>query len=124
MTGPRRWWAVVLLLSIALIVPRDPNASRAASVDADLADASVDSNEDIATAIERDKRTLPRLAPETGYVVADDAFWGYYSSRGGALTFGRPISRAFRFRGTEVQLFERGALKKLPDRSVTVLNLL
>jgi len=118
-TDSRRWWAAVLLLTLSLIFPSNPSAGRGESADTDL-----ESAQDIASAIERDKRTPPRLAPDTGYAVADDVFGSYYSSRGGALTFGRPISRAFMFRETEVQLFERGALKKMPDRSVTVLNLL
>jgi polysaccharide biosynthesis protein PslG len=119
-TNPRRQWAVLLLLSLSLVFPPQPSPGRAESADVDLTAAS----QDITSAIERDKRTPSRLASDTGYAVADDAFGTYYASRGGALTFGRPISRAFTFRGTEVQLFERGALKKMPDRSVTVLNLL
>ena len=129
MIHPRRLWAVLLLLCTALIVPQNQSGSRAAESDLEVAESSVELNsselsQDISAAIELDRRMPARLAQETGYVVADEAFAAFYASRGGTLTFGRPISRAFTYRGTEVQLFERGALKKMPDRSVTVLNLL
>src|SRR5947207_2122752 len=35
----------------------------------------------------------PRVFPETGYTIADDAVWSYFTSHGGTQTFGAPISR-------------------------------
>jgi hypothetical protein len=119
-TGPRRLWAAILLLTLLIVLPQDPGASRAVATASEGADVDAD----IAAAIERDRLPVPRLATDTGFTVADDAIWSYYSSRGGAITFGRPISRMFTFRGAEIQLFERAALKKLPDRSVAVFNLI
>jgi hypothetical protein len=99
-----------------------PQGSGATHVVASLSEAT-DVDVDIPAAIERDRPIVPRLAPDTGFTVVDDAIWNHYNSRGGQITFGRPISRVFTFRGTEIQLFERGALKKMPDRSVAVFNL-
>jgi hypothetical protein len=113
-TGSRCLWAAVLLFAFSFLLPAEPGASRAA------ADAELEA--ELAEAMQQDQLAVPRLAPDTGYVVADDAFWGFYSSRGGAITFGKPISRAFMFRGSEIQLFERAALRKQADRSITVFN--
>ncbi len=66
----------------------------------------------------------PRFFPDTGYTVADDAFWNYFQHRGGVDTFGQPVSRKFLLLGSEVQFFQRLVMQKLPDGSVTTLNLL
>ena len=66
----------------------------------------------------------PRFFPDTGYTVADDAFWDYFQKRGGVDTFGQPVSRKFLFLGTEVQFFQRLVMQKRADGSVTTLNLL
>ena len=65
-----------------------------------------------------------RFFPDTGYSVADDAFWDYFQKRGGVNTFGQPVSRKFLFMGAEVQFFQRLVMQKRPDGSVTTLNLL
>jgi hypothetical protein len=66
----------------------------------------------------------PREFSETGYRVSNDAFWDYFTHRGGVRTFGYPISRQFTLLGLPVQLFQRAALQQQPDGSVAILNLL
>src|SRR5579884_1889369 len=66
----------------------------------------------------------PRFFPDTGYTVADDAFWNYFQHRGGVDTFGQPVSRKFLLLGSEVQFFQRLVMQKRPDGSVSTLNLL
>src|SRR5436190_16076943 len=66
----------------------------------------------------------PRLFPQTGYRVDNDAFWDFFSHRGGVRTFGYPVSRQFTLLGLPVQLFQRAALQQQQDGSVGVLNLL
>jgi hypothetical protein len=66
----------------------------------------------------------PRAFAETGYRVADDAFWAYFTGRGGVRTFGYPVSRAFTLQDFTVQIFQRGVLQEQPDGSVQPLDLL
>src|SRR5581483_5971404 len=66
----------------------------------------------------------PRYFVQTGYRVTNDAFWDFFSHRGGVRTFGFPVSRQFRLLGTQVQMFQRGVLQQQPDGSVGLLNLL
>ncbi len=65
-----------------------------------------------------------RLFVETGFRVSDDAFWDYFTHRGGLTTFGYPISREFTLLGFPVQFFQREVLQRKPDGSVGTLNLL
>ena len=65
-----------------------------------------------------------RLFAETGYRVADDAFWDYFSHRGGERSFGYPVSRRFVLEGFPVQVFQRAVLQQAADGSVRPLNLL
>src|SRR5262249_54165954 len=66
----------------------------------------------------------PRAFAETGYRVADDGFWAYFSSRGGVRNLGYPVSRAFSLQGFTVQVFQRAVLQKRADGSVQPLDLL
>ncbi len=64
----------------------------------------------------------PRVSA-TGYTIADDAVWAFYSQYGGSATFGEPISREFTLMGAPVQLFQNGALQVEPDGSVQPMQL-
>jgi polysaccharide biosynthesis protein PslG len=66
----------------------------------------------------------PRLFSQTGYRVDRDAFWDYFQRRGGAATFGYPVSRDFLFFGCRVQFFQRGVLQQCNNQGVATLNLL
>jgi hypothetical protein len=68
--------------------------------------------------------TNDRYFPETGYRVANDAIWDYFSHRGGLTTFGYPVSRAFRFEGFVVQFFQRRIIQLASDGSPRLLNVL
>jgi hypothetical protein len=65
----------------------------------------------------------PRTFPDTGYTIADDAIWTFFSQYGGTSTFGEPISREFVLMGTPVQLFQNAALQVQPDGSVQPMQL-
>ncbi len=65
-----------------------------------------------------------RLFSETGYRVDRDTFWDYFQQRGGAATFGFPVSRDFLFLGCQVQFFQRTILQQCQDQGVGTLNLL
>src|SRR5260370_37020132 len=64
-----------------------------------------------------------RVSSDTGFTVADDAIWGFFSQYGGAATFGEPISREFTLLGKPVQLFQNAALQVQPDGSVQAMQL-
>ena len=68
--------------------------------------------------------TDPRFFEETGFRIDNDAFWAYFSQRGGVRTFGYPVSRDFPLLGFDVQIFQRVVLQRQPDGSVRTLNLL
>jgi hypothetical protein len=68
--------------------------------------------------------TTDRLFPQTGFKVADDAIWDYFTRRGGVATFGYPVSRAFRFEGFTVQFFQRRIIQLAADGSPRLLNVL
>ncbi len=65
-----------------------------------------------------------RTFAQTGYRIADDAFWTYFQRRGGVQTFGYPVSNSFNLLGTRVQLFQRLIMQLRPDGGVATLNLL
>jgi hypothetical protein len=65
----------------------------------------------------------PRVSGDTGYTIADDAIWSFFSQHGGSATFGEPISREFTLMGSPVQLFQDAALQVQPDGSVQVMQL-
>src|SRR5689334_18422795 len=65
-----------------------------------------------------------RFFPQTGYWVRNDAFWDYFSHRGGVRTFGYPVSRQFLLLGFPVQMFQRAVMQQQPDGSVRLMNLL
>ncbi len=66
----------------------------------------------------------PRLFPQTGFRIDQDAFWDYFQKRGGVNTFGYPVSETFTLLGTRVQMFQRLVMQLHPDGSVGTLNLL
>ena len=68
--------------------------------------------------------TAERYFPQTGYRIESDAFWDYFTHRGGVATFGYPVSRTFTLMGFPTQLFQRQAMQQFPDGSVHLLNLL
>ena len=65
-----------------------------------------------------------RYFVQTGYRITNDGFWDYFRKRGGARTFGYPVSRQFTLAGFQVQLFQRRLLQQMPDGSVVSMNLL
>src|SRR5215212_6936401 len=65
-----------------------------------------------------------RLFPQTGYRVADDAFWTYFRRRGGVRTFGYPVSNPFTLQGFRVQIFQRAMLQQQPNSAVAIANVL
>jgi hypothetical protein len=65
----------------------------------------------------------PRVFPDTGFSIADDAIWTFFTQHGGASTFGEPISREFMLFAQPVQLFQNMALQVQPDGSVQALQL-
>jgi hypothetical protein len=65
----------------------------------------------------------PRVSADTGYTIADDAIWSFFSQHGGSATFGEPISREFILMGSPVQLFQTAALQVQSDGSVQVMQL-
>ncbi len=66
----------------------------------------------------------PRAFSQTGYRIADDAFWTYFQRRGAVRVFGYPVSNPFTLLGFRVQIFQREILQQLPDGSVTMMNVL
>jgi N-acetylmuramoyl-L-alanine amidase len=65
-----------------------------------------------------------RLFPQTGYRIADDAFWSYFKRRGGVRTFGYPVSNPFVLQGFRVQVFQRAVLQVQPNGAVAMANVL
>jgi N-acetylmuramoyl-L-alanine amidase len=65
-----------------------------------------------------------RLFPQTGYRVADDAFWTYFRRRGAVRTFGYPVSNTFTLQGFRVQIFQRAILQLQPSGGVAIMNVL
>jgi hypothetical protein len=71
-----------------------------------------------------DPTTGSRFFGSTGFSVTNDAIWVFYHRRGGARTFGPPISRELLLMGSPVQLFERGMLRVGEEDSVSIVNML
>ncbi|MGE5618858.1 MAG: PQQ-dependent sugar dehydrogenase [Sphingomonadaceae bacterium] len=66
----------------------------------------------------------PRFFQETGFRIDNDAFFDYFTHRGGVRTFGFPVSRSFVLEGFAVQVFQRGVMQQGGDGGVRLLNLL
>ncbi|MHB1160243.1 MAG: PQQ-dependent sugar dehydrogenase [Chloroflexota bacterium] len=66
----------------------------------------------------------PRFFQETGFRIDSDAFFDYFTHRGGVRTFGFPVSRSFLLEGFEVQIFQRGVMQQGRDGGARLLNLL
>src|SRR5579864_330759 len=65
-----------------------------------------------------------RYFAQTGYRVAEDAFWKYFLSRGGLGSFGYPVSNEFQLYGMQVQIFQRQLMQLRPDGGVQTMNIL
>ena len=63
------------------------------------------------------------MFPETGFAVADGPIGSYFAARGGARTFGPPISNPFPLLGSTVQLFRNHMLKVDTNGTVTTVDL-
>jgi N-acetylmuramoyl-L-alanine amidase len=66
----------------------------------------------------------PRFFPQTHYRIDDDRFWEFFQKRGGARTFGYPVSGTFQLLGLRVQIFQRQVMQLQPDGGVATMNLL
>jgi hypothetical protein len=64
-----------------------------------------------------------RTFTDSGYSVADDTVWSFFSQYGGAGTFGEPISREFMLFGKPTQVFQNAALQVQTDGSVQAMQL-
>ena len=60
---------------------------------------------------------------DSGFSVSNDAIASYVQTRGGADTFGAPISRELALQGVDLQLFENAAVQVQPDGSVSLVQL-
>lgn len=58
------------------------------------------------------------------YAVAPGPFADYYRARGGARTFGPPISNRFTLLGQNIQIFRNHALRENLDGSISTIGLL
>jgi polysaccharide biosynthesis protein PslG len=65
-----------------------------------------------------------RFFDATSYRIDNDAFWDFFSKRGGVRTFGYPVSRAFLFMGCTSQFFQRLIMQQCGNSGVGTLNLL
>jgi len=61
---------------------------------------------------------------ETGFSVGTGPLGDYFAARGGARTFGPPISNQFTLLGSQVQIFRRFMLKQDPSGTVAAVNLI
>jgi len=61
---------------------------------------------------------------QTGFCITAPDFQTYFHVRGGVPTFGYPISREFTLQGFQVQFFQGHVMQRLPNGTVTTLNLL
>jgi polysaccharide biosynthesis protein PslG len=68
--------------------------------------------------------TDPRLFAQTGFRIDRDAFFDYFSHRGGVVTFGYPVSRDFSFMGCTSQFFQRLIFQQCGTAGVGTMNLL
>jgi hypothetical protein len=66
----------------------------------------------------------PRMFPQTGYRVDNDAFWDYFQRRGGLSTFGFPASQEFTFLGCATQFYQRLVMQRCGGGGIATLNLL
>ena len=60
-----------------------------------------------------------RYFPQTRYRVDDDSFWEFFQRRGGARTFGYPVSSTFTLLGQTVQIFQRHIMQLQSNGGVT-----
>jgi hypothetical protein len=61
--------------------------------------------------------------PDTGYLVSTSPIGQYFAARGGARTFGPPVSNEFTLHGARVQLFRDFALRQDPSGPVATVDL-
>lgn len=62
--------------------------------------------------------------PETGYIVSSSPIGQYFAARGGARTFGPPISNEFTLQGARFQIFRDFALREDGAGTVATVDLL
>jgi hypothetical protein len=101
------------------LVPLGSHAGTALAAELDAPDGG-----GLAAPVEATQAVGLPYFPETGFRIANERFAEYFARRGGLRTFGYPVSRAFRFLGTEVQFFQRQVMQMRPDGNVGTLNLL
>jgi hypothetical protein len=65
-----------------------------------------------------------RMFVQTGFRIDRDAFWDYFSGRGGLATFGYPVSRDFTFQSCTAQFFQRIVMQQCGANGVATMNLL
>jgi N-acetylmuramoyl-L-alanine amidase len=65
-----------------------------------------------------------RYFQQTGYRIANDAFWSYFRARGGERSFGFPVSNTFTLLGLQTQLLQRQIMQIRPDGAVQTMNVL
>jgi hypothetical protein len=72
----------------------------------------------------RPPATTPACFEETEFCVRPGPLLDFFRAKGGPTVVGYPVSRPFTLRGEEVQLFQRLALRTLPDGPAAPLPLL
>ncbi|MGE3272354.1 MAG: hypothetical protein AB7P40_26635, partial [Chloroflexota bacterium] len=60
--------------------------------------------------------------PETGYIVGTGPIGQYFTARGGARTFGPPVSNEFTLMGSRIQLFRDFVLKQDAGGNVSTVD--
>lgn len=65
----------------------------------------------------------PQFFPETGYIVTTSPIGQYFAARGGARTFGPPISNEFTLVGARVQIFRDFVLRQDAYGTVSTVDL-
>src|SRR5215208_4657252 len=71
-----------------------------------------------------DAQADARFFPQTRQRIDNEQFFNFFKSRGGARTFGYPVSGTFTLHGFQVQIFQRQIMQLQPDGRVTLMNLL
>lgn len=69
-------------------------------------------------------QTDARYFPQTRQRIDNEQFWSFYRGRGGARTFGYPVSGTFSLFGFTAQIFQRHIMQLQPDGRVTLMNVL
>ena len=136
MGAPGSWllWTLrTVAIAVVLWMLADPIAHSPSVADADLlpttppppASAGLLTGRADPVALAGDRSAaVMRPAPQTDFSVAPGAFAQYFRARGGARTFGPPISNRFVLLGQEIQLFRNHVLRQNADGSIATMPLL